>query len=254
MFGMPDDALKAIYLIKTHYIVKVVEFHPETQTVDVIQDVCEFCNTLSGSITVQNELGYNTTVAPKKPAVLLGIPVKQERWGQFEIQCCPQPGDTGYIEIFTNDITEWLENGGLSIPMSDRHFAMDSCLFVPFVPNKKNCVDDYPTDGTKLVVKSKNATVTITDKEEEGEDPVVDIETTSKTVHINAEDGVSIDGNVDITGDLTVSGTITADGDIKSTNGDVVAGTVSLKNHTHMFTYSAGPTAGAQGTTDTPTP
>jgi len=254
MFGMPESTLKSMYLIKTHYIVKVIEFHPEDQTVDVIQDVCEFCNTDSGSITIQNELGYNVTVAPKKPSVLVGIPVKQLRWGQFEIQACPQPGDTGYLEIFTNDITGWIQGGGLNVPISDRHFAMDSCIFVPFVPNAKNAVDDYVTDGTSLVIKSTNAKVKITDKQEEGEDPVVDIETTSKTVHINAENGVSVAGNVDVTGDLTVSGTITADGDIKSTNGDVIAGTVSLKNHVHPFTYAAGPATGTEGVTTAPTP
>lgn len=254
MFGIPDESLKAVYLIKTHYIVRVIEFHPEDQTVDVIQDVCEFCNVMSGTMTIQNELGYEATVAPRKPVVLLGIPVKQERWGQFHIQCCPQKGDTGYLEIFTNDITDWIENGGPSIPLSDRHFAMDSCVFVPFIPNKTNCAEDYPIDGTQLIIKSNNATIKITDKEEEGQEPEVDIETNSKTVHINADDGISIDGDVDITGDLTVSGTITADGDIKSTNGDVIAGTISLKDHTHMFTYSAGPSAGAQGTTNTPTP
>ena len=262
MFGMPDASLKAIYLIKTHYIVKVIEFHPEDQTVDVIQDVCEFTNTTSGSITVQNELGFEATVAPKRPSVFYGIPVKQERWGQFEIQCCPQPGDTGYLEIFTNDITDWIENGGVSIPMSDRHFAMDSCIFVPFVPNKQNCVDDYPTDGTKLVIKSNNATVTITDSQEEGQDPVVDIETNSKTVHINADDGITIKGDLDITGDLTMTGDVNITGDVAvtgaiSATGEIssqtdvvvktVLGNVSLLSHTHTSAAPGSPTS-------TPTP
>lgn len=236
MFGVPDESIKAMYLIKTHYIMRVLEFHPEDQTVDLIQDVCEFCNTMTGNIVVKNELGYDTTVAPQRPTVMFGIPVKQERWGQFEIQCCPQKGDTGYIEIFTNDITDWIENGGISIPKSDRHFAKDSCVFVPFIPNKKNCVADYPTDGTKLVIKSKNASITITDNGESS-----DVAISANTMTVTADQGVNI------TGDVNVDGTVTA-------STDVIGGGVSLKNHKHQFTYSAGPTAGAQGETIEPTP
>lgn len=251
MIGLSEQTIAAKYVIRTHEIMRVIEFHPETQTVDLIQDQLEFCNTPMGEITVKNEMGRTLNVGLLKPTVLYNIPVRQERWGQFEIQACPQPGDTGYLEIFTNDISAWIQNGELSIPNSDRHFIKESSVFVPFVPNEKNKASDYVSDGTQLIIKSNNATIKITDSD--GEEPVVDVETTAKTVHINAEDGVSVVGDVDITGNLTVSGTITADGDIKSTNGDVVAGTVSLKNHVHQFTYSAGPSAGAQGTTVAPT-
>lgn len=242
MFGMPDASLKAMYLIKTHFIVKVIEFHPEDQTVDVIQDVCEFCNVNTGSITVQNELGYEATVAPKKPTVFFGIPVKQERWGQFEIQCCPQEGDTGYLEVFTNDISDWVENGGPSIPMSDRHFAMDSCVFVPFIPNKKNCVDDYPADGTKLVIKSRGAKITITDN---GEKSDVSIE--ADTMTVTAADGVSI------TGDVSVDGKINATKDIKSDT-DVKAGpnNTSLTGHTHNYVNPKEASPTQPGTTTAP--
>lgn len=242
MFGMPDASLKAMYLIKTHFIVKVIEFHPEDQTVDVIQDVCEFCNVNQGSITVQNELGYDVTVAPKKPTVFFGIPVKQERWGQFEIQCCPQEGDTGYLEIFTNDISDWVENGGPSIPMSDRHFAMDSCVFVPFIPNKKNCVADYVEDGTKLVIKSRGAKITITDN---GEKSDVSIE--ADTMTVTAADGMNITGDVSVTGKINATKDIKSDTDVKAGSNNI-----SLTTHTHGFTYSAGSSAGAQGTTNTP--
>lgn len=247
MIGLSEQTIAAKYVVRTHEIMRVIEFHPETQTVDLIQDMFEFCNTPMGEITIKNEMGRTLNVGLLKPTVLYNIPVKQERWGQFQIQACPQPGDTGYLEIFTNDISAWLQNGELAIPNSDRHFLKESSVFVPFVPNSQNYSEDYVSDGTELIIKSNNATIKITDSD--GEEPVVDIETTAKTVHVNAEDGVSVNGNVDITGDLTVTGTITADGDIKSTNGDVVAGTVSLKNHTHPFEYNAGPTPAAGNTT-----
>lgn len=242
MFGVPESSIKAMYLIKTHYIMRVIEFHPEDQTVDLIQDVCEFCNTNMGNIVVQNELGYEVTVAPREPMVMYGIPVKQLRWGQFSIQACPQEGDTGYIEVFTNDITDWIENGGISIPKSDRHFAKDSCVFVPFVANKKNATPDYVNNENTLVIKSANASIVLTDNGETS-----DVKVIAKTITMEAEDGVSITGDVSIDGDVSCTKTVTAET-------DVVGGGVSLKDHTHQFTYSAGSTSGAQGETIAPIP
>lgn len=236
MFGLPDETILSKYVIKTHYVMKVIEFHPEDQTVDLIQQTFEFCNNSDSERTVINELGIEVSVGLLNPEILYGIPVKQERWGQFEIQCCPQPGDTGYIEIFTNDISTWIKSGELSVPSTDRHFAKESCVFVPFIPNKKNKVDDYPIDGTKLVIKSKNASITITDNGESS-----DVAISANTMTVTADQGVNI------TGDVNVDGTVTA-------SIDVIGGGVSLKNHKHQFTYSAGPTAGAQGETIQPTP
>lgn len=263
MISLPDVTLAARYVIKTHYIMRVLKFHPETQTVDIIQDVFEFANTPMGQHTVINEFGNEVTVAIKKPDILYGVPVKQERWGQFEIQCCPKEGDTGYIEVFTNDILDWIQNGSRSIPWSDAHFLKTSCVFVPFIPNHTNAVKDYPTDNSQLVIKSAHASIVITDseaKEGSGSEPTVDVTTTAQTVNINAEKGVTVKGDINVTGDITatgnvtVEGTISATGDIKSTGGDVVAGGVSLKDHTHMFTYSPGPSEPVTVPTAGPTP
>lgn len=221
MFGFPEESIKAMYLIRTHYIMRVIEFHPEDQTVDLIQDVCEFCNTMSGDIMIQNELGYEVTVAPQKPTVMYGIPVKQLRWGQFSIQACPQKGDTGYIEIFTNDITDWVENGGISIPKSDRHFAKESCVFVPFVANKTNATPDYVNNENTLVIKSATASITLTDNGETS-----DVSIIAKTMTVTAEDGTTING------DVTVNGTVHA-----TTNVTAGENNTALVGHTHGFDY-----------------
>lgn len=244
MFPVPTNALTSKYLIKTHYIMKVIAFYPETQTVDLIQDVFEFSNTPYGDMTVNNEFGNTVTVTLNNLDVLQGIPVKQLRWGQFEIQACPVVGDTGYIEVFTNDIQKWIEEGGPCIPWSDSHFVKKNCVFVPFIPNNVNASQDYianadgSADTTRLRIKSANASFVITDTTNQSDsqgEPVVDITTTAKTVNINAENGITLNGDVNLTGNLTTSGTITADGNIESTNGDVVASGISLMNHTHTL-------------------
>lgn len=204
-----DAAIAAKYLIKTNYICRVMAFHPETQTVDLVQDVLEFCNTPDGEFTINNEFGVDVSAGLVKPDVLLDIPVLQLRWGQFEIQCCPKEGDTGVLAVFVNDIHDWVENDGPSIPNTDNHFMKTSSVFIPFIPNKKNCVNDYPTDNNSLVIKSANAKIVLTD---DGVNSSVAIEATKMTMK----------------GDLEVTG------DIKAT-GDVKAGTVSLKNHTHTI-------------------
>lgn len=241
MFEISNDTLAAKCVIKTHYIVKVLEFHPETQTVDLVQDTFEFANAPFGVMQVVNDFGKTITVGLKTADILEGVPVKQLRWGQFEIQCCPKPGDTGYIEVFTNDIRDWATNGGPSIPWNDMHFLKESCVFVPFVPNAKNASTDYPADNSQLVIKSANASIVFTDTSDGAEgEPEVDITTTAKTININAEKGMNVNG------DLTVTGNISATGDIVAGAG--TAKEISLLKHIHTATTTATVGTGPAGT------
>ena len=93
-----------------------------------------------------------------------------------------------------------------------------------------------------LVIKSATANITLKDN-----GITSDVKLQAKTITMEAEDGVSITGDVSIDGDVSCTKTVTAET-------DVVGGGVSLKDHTHQFTYSAGSTAGAQGETIAPIP
>lgn len=234
-----DATIAAKYLIKTNYIVKVVEFHPENQTVDVIQDVFEFAHSVGGEFVRKNEFGVEVSAAILEPDVFVDIPVLQMRWGQFEIQCCPKPGDTGILAVFTNDINDWVQEGGPSIPNTDNHFMKNSCVFIPFVPNKKSCVNDYPTDNNSLVIKSANAKIVLTD-----DGTTSSITAEAKTMEVKAEDGVNI------TGDVNVTGKISATEDIKSDR-EVTAGTVKLSDHKHGVGTLKVPTTSPEGSPST---
>jgi len=256
MIETPKAAIASKFLIKTHYIMRVTAFHPETQTVDLVQDTFEFTSVPYSGLTVANDFGEIVAVALTVPDSILGVPVKQLRWGQFEIQCCPVPGDTGYIEVFTNDIRDWIENGSMSVPWSDTHFLKQSCVFVPFIPNNQNASKDYPIDNSQLVIKSANASIIITDKPaEEGseEEPTVDITTTAQTLNINAEKGITVTGDINVTGNISVTGEVNVDGTISATKDiksetDVIGGGISLKTHTHPATTTATVGTGGVGT------
>lgn len=163
MAKLPEATVAAKFVIKTHYIMRVLEFHPETQTVDLIQDVFEMTNSPFGNTVYRNEFGNIVACLPKELDILYDVPVKQLRWGQFEIQACPVEGDTGYIEVFVDDIQDWIKNGSRSIPWSVDKFVKKNCVFVPFVPNKKNASATYPADNTQLIIRSKNASITLMD-------------------------------------------------------------------------------------------
>lgn len=261
MYSPPPATLAAKYVIKTHYIMKVLEFHPEDQTVDLIQDVFEFTNAPQGPMTINNEFGNTVTVTLNNLDVIPHVPVKLLRWGQFEIQACPAPGDTGYIEVFTNDIRDWVENGGPSIPWSDAHFVKTNCVFVPFMPNAKNASPDYPanTDGTadntKMIIKSANAsivfedalptstgatstTVTLTTKNGHVElkdidsgtgTPVVSLTAEADKINLIAPKGVTITGNLMVTGGITSGGTMTATGNMIGNADITTTGTITAK-------------------------
>jgi phage gp45-like len=233
-----DEVILSKYMIKTHYIMKVLAFHPETQTVDLVQDVYEFTNAIAGEFSIVNELGMEVTASLQNLDVLYGIPVKQERWGKWHVQCCPAEGDTGYIEVMTNDIQDWVENGSLSIPWSDDHFLKKSCVFVPFVPNKTNCDPEYPANNDSFVIKSDKINITMTSptqqegEEEPGKEKVVltmtgitltidaegkvtldapdaAVSANCKTVEAKASDSVKID-----TPETTITGKLNVDGDV----------------------------------------
>jgi len=241
---MPDESVLAKYLIKTHGIFKVVTFHPENQTVDIIQDVYDLSLDPLGKIVKENEFDIPVAYSLNIPKMLYDIPVKQLRWGQFSIECCPKKGDTGYVEYFHDDIRDWMKDGGVSVPDSAKKFIPGSCIFVPFVPNLKNLKEDYVDSESKLRIKSKNAMIEIID--EDNGHPIINIISTGGTTNITAT-------TTNVNGNLKVTGEITADGNIKSKS-DVLADGISLKDHTHGFTYiGAGTGSSPQtGTTEAP--
>lgn len=233
MRNLDTGAVQAKYLIRTHSVFRVIAFHPDTQTVDIRQDMFELVPNQDGATYKQNEFGVDVPYSLRTPDIMYGIPVKQIRYGQFAIKACPVAGDTGYVEYFHDDITGWVEDGELSIPRNSAKFLRGSCVFVPGVFDKNNATQDYPADNTKLIIAGKDATIEIVNPT--GDDPATQINIVAKTVNVTAEKSK-------FSGDVEVAG------DIKAT-GDVKAGNISLLNHKHNV--PAGATVQVSTTTGT---
>lgn len=265
MRQFPDESIAAKYLINTHMMVRVIAFHPETQTVDVVQEVYDYVNTTEGDFVVQNEFGIDVTANVKVLDILYDIPVKQERYGQFSIRCCPKEGDTGYLEIFTEDLQDWFKNGGPSVPWAALRFLRKNSVFVPFVPNNKNCATDYPTTNESLVIKSNRVTMTISDPEQGNEsvslsmsngvsltisaDGNIIVNGTKATINASS---TTINGSLQVNGEVTTSSTITSGGDINS-GGDVITSSgISLDNHTHLVVNAVPSNPALPVVTDVP--
>jgi hypothetical protein len=93
-----------------------------------------------------------------------------------------------------------------------------------------------------LVIKSSTASITLTDT-----GATSDVKIEAQTMTVTAPGGVSITGDVSVEGDINCSKTVTA-------TTDVIGGKVSLKDHKHPFTYSAGEATGTKGETTEPIP
>ena len=63
------------------------------------------------------------------------------------------------------------------------------------------------------------------------------------TIHIQAAGGVTIDGPLTVNGDVTVNGQATIQHTLSASD-DVIAGHISLKNHTHPGVQSGGGNTG----------
>ena len=136
------------------------------------------------------------------------FPGSGEYWQTFPIST----GDPVVLLAPSRSLDLWMDSGGVVDPKSTRIFDLSDAIAIPGILDDKNIIPNLTNDG--FYIRKKDG---------------------SKHLRLN-DSGVHVLGNLDVTGALTVSETISATGTIQSTGGDVVAGTISLKNHTHSVT------------------
>lgn len=239
---------RAVDKIKTMSIWKVVKVNPN-QTVnieccflDVIQDVL-------GELTMLSREEGLGQYSPFDRGVLVDIPYRVRRNGQFRDMVCPAVGDVGTYTPTYEDMRRWFESGQkVVVPSTMRMTTFHGTgVWEGYVQHDKDTQPDYPVDNQTRIIKSNRMTVTITDPLDENNQPIgtesVTVAMTGITLTVNANGTITLDapsascnincttanltasssvtvttpettfsGNVSIDGNATVGGTATIDG------------------------------------------
>lgn len=289
---LEETVVKAKLAVQTQYACQVIAVSEDGRFVDVVHNTLEWRACSNGDTVMVNSFNRNVVCSPSKPWIVKDVPVEEtyER-GQWKVRARPKVGDRGILSVFYHDITSLKEKGGFQAPDAIRVMAIDSASWRPGLPNHAdvNASPEYPSDdewelngnGVKIKLTSpvdqdsespnkmdvtvgtvqftitvpKDGTPTVTFNAPDGA-----ITVNTKTAVVNADTSVTIDtpattitGTLKVDGAVTTGATIQSGGNITS-GGDVITSDgTSLDNHTHPFSYSAGPTP-ATGTTDMPLP
>lgn len=169
-----------------------------------------------GTLTVQilvNMLAGDKTAIEHAP--IYKVPYKRIQGGANAVILDPQPGDIGVIGFCERDISAVKKSRKISNPGSNRKYSKADAVWL----------------ATVWSAQAPAQYIVFTDS---------GINVVSPTAVTIQAPTITLDGNVEMTADAHAAGTITGDT-------DVIAGTISGKNHTHT---SAAP--GQQ--TSPPTP
>jgi phage baseplate assembly protein gpV len=161
---------------------------------------------------------------PNGGGVMLTFPVKQ--------------GDECLMIFSSRCIDAWWESGGVQAPMEARMHDLSDGFVLVGPRSKARKIDGLSTANAQL--RSEDG-ATFIELDPEGQAVQV---TAPGGFTVNADAGATINANTTINGTLHVTGTITTDSDVLAPTGDVVAGTVSLKTHTHSGVLSGGAISG----------
>lgn len=134
-------------------------------------------------------------------ARLLGIPILHIGNADYGVSFPVAVGDEGLALFSDRDIQLFLESGKQSAPSMLRNHDLSDAVYLPTNLSKQKRVGKI--DPSALLVTAGTSGLTI-----------------------NKDGAIEVAGNLDVTGDISATGDIT-------TPGDVVAGTISLKLHTH---------------------
>ena len=263
---------RAVDKIKTMSIWKVVKVNPN-QTVnieccflDVIQDVL-------GELTMLSREEGLGQYSPFDRGILVDIPYRVRRNGQFRDMVCPAVGDVGTYTPTYEDMRRWFESGEkVVVPSTMRMTTFHGTgVWEGYIQHDKDTQPDYPVDNQTRIIKSNRMTVTITDPLDENNQPTgtesVTVAMTGitltvnangtitldapnaacnvncKTASLSASESVSVDtpntsftGNISVDGNATVGGTATIDGQTTVGGALSVTGTATAAE----FTTTAG--------------
>lgn len=179
-------------------------------------------------VTTSNQVVQRAQVA--------SVPVLQLSGGGFLLNFPINSGDLGWIKSNDRDISLFMQTGEVSPPNTQRKHSFEDAIFIPQAARSLITIDSQDAAnvvlqnyaGTcKISISQTNITVTAPN----GVTVDTPIATFTKDVEI---DGILIVNNVNSQATpCTINGNI-------STNGDVIASSISLVNHVHSGVTTGG--------------
>lgn len=218
------NALK--YDLNCHRVGKIVKFNPDDLTCDV-----ELL-----------ELKPNKERLTKY-SIIQGLPLLISGGIDTNLTFGDVTGAECLIHFNDRDIDSWFDTGEAYKPNSKRmHDFSDG--FVSLQPHNKYDNIDYEVDGTvlhkgssKIKLTSQGVEVSVGDIPATEEQPAQEgcvFTLVGNTATLKGN--LILNGNANINGDVMASGTITG-------QTDVIAGTISGKNHTHTSASAGNPSS-----------
>jgi len=185
-----------------------------------------------------------------EPAPIVECLVYFPGGSSFMVEHQIDPLDEGVVLFSQRCIDGWRETGGVAQQPIIRYHDMNDAMFLPGLRSKPNVIQSFNNDGIRLRNADASAYVWLK---------------SDGSVEITAS-SVTINGDIMHTGNNTISGvmqsasvttgsmTSTSGGALTSnvtlsTTGDFVAGGVSLKTHTHPYSWTD---PGGSGNTGSP--
>jgi len=201
----------------------------------------------SATQTAQVQIGIERTDingAVFTPPPLVIVPV-MFHGGDFSVEFAVTPGCEGWIFFSQRCIDGWFNTGGVAAnPIARFHDASDAC-FVPGTRSLPNVLPDFQNNGIRIRNRSGSQYVWLKS------DNTIQANNGAGSIVIGADGTVTINGvvTIDTAGNITTpvqvksatletdtmsiqAGAVIATVDINTTQ-DVIAGSISLKNHTH---------------------
>lgn len=181
--------------------------------------------------------GKNFILRDTNYKLFTDVPVVFPSGGGFTLTFPVKRGDECLLVFSMRSLEEWKQsnNGGVQITGSGKEFSTNDAIAIVGINPPRKVQNSLPTinaDQPELRTNAGGIRLRMTDT------------------------GVEIDGNFYVDGKLEVTGDIIGGGDIKTQTGDIVAGTVSLKNHIHpagIAVSTTGTAAAQTGATTAPT-
>jgi hypothetical protein len=189
--------------------------------------------------TVQARLrGKDGTITDTDYPVITECPIVFPRGGGFALTFPINVGDECLAVFSDSCIDFWWQSGGVQSPKDERRHDLSDCVAVFGITSQPRKLPSVQSDAIELRTESRSDYISL-----QGNNININI---SGTATVNASKAIvncptnQINGNVTISGATVIQGGLavsggsgaSVSGDLKTT-GDVVAGSVSLKSHTH---------------------